>query len=98
MKKWIDYIATRLFTVSGFVTSAAILLIIGFLFTEAVGLFNNPIIEDGYTLAVNKENKIKSLSAEQIKNLFDEEIPNWKELGGEDIPVQTFRLEDLSQY
>ena len=37
MKKWIDYIATRLFTVSGFVTSAAILLIIGFLFTEAVG-------------------------------------------------------------
>lgn len=98
MKKWIDYIATRLFTVSGFVTSAAILLIIGFLFTEAVGLFNNPIIEDGYTLAVNKENKINSLSAEQIKNLFDEEIPNWKELGGEDIPVQTFRLEDLSQY
>ena len=56
MKKWIDHIAKRVFTVSGFVTSAIILLIIGFLFTEAVGLFNNPIVEDGYTLVVNKGN------------------------------------------
>ena len=98
MKKWIDHIAKRAFTVSGFVTSAIILLIIGFLFTEAVGLFNNPIVEDGYTLVVNKENPIKSLSSQQIKDLFDEEIVNWKELGGSDIPVQTFRLEDLSKH
>ena len=98
MKKWIDHIAKRVFTVSGFVTSAIILLIIGFLFTEAVGLFNNPIVEDGYTLVVNKENPIKSLSSQQIKDLFDEEIVNWKELGGSDIPVQTFRLEDLSKH
>lgn len=98
MKKWIDHIAKRVFTVSGFVTSAIILLIIGFLFTEAVGLFNNPIVEDGYTLVVNKENPIKSLSSQQIKDLFDEEIVNWKELGGSDIPVQTFRLQDLSKH
>lgn len=98
MKKWIDHIAKQAFTVSGFVTSAIILLIIGFLFTEAVGLFNNPIVEDGYTLVVNKENPIKSLSSQQIKDLFDEEIVNWKELGGSDIPVQTFRLEDLSKH
>ena len=70
MKKWIDHIAKRVFTVSGFVTSAIILLIIGFLFTEAVGLFNNPIVEDGYTLVVNKENPIKSLSSQQIKDLI----------------------------
>lgn len=67
-------------------------------FYEAVGLFNNPIVEDGYTLVVNKENPIKSLSSQQIKDLFDEEIVNWKELGGSDIPVQTFRLEDLSKH
>lgn len=30
--------------------------------------------------------------------MFDEEIVNWKELGGSDIPVQTFRLEDLSKH
>lgn len=98
MKKWIDHIAKRIFTVSAFVTSAVILLIIGFLFTEAIGLFNNPIVEEGYTLVVNKENPIKYLSSKQIKDLFDEEIVNWKELGGSDIPVQTFRLEDLLKH
>lgn len=88
MKKWIDHIAKRVFTVSGFVTSAIILLIIGFLFTEAVGLFNNPIVEDGYTLVVNKENPIKSLSSQQIKDLFDEEIVNWKELEAAIFPYK----------
>lgn len=36
MKKWIDILVRRILTVSGFTTSAAILLIIGFLFKEAV--------------------------------------------------------------
>lgn len=45
MKKLIDIIAGRVLTVSGFVTSIVILLIIGFLFTEAVGLFSNPVVE-----------------------------------------------------
>ena len=44
MKKLIDTIAGRVLTVSGFVTSIVILLIIGFLFTEAVGLFSNPVV------------------------------------------------------
>ena len=42
MKKWIDIIAKRVLTVSGFVTSIVIVLIIAFLFAEAVGLFSQP--------------------------------------------------------
>ena len=95
MKKWIDRIARRIFTLSGFVTSVVILLIIGFLFSEAAGLFRQPIVEEGYVLALNKENDVDRLSAEQIKQLFDEDITNWKELGGKDMPVKVFRLEDL---
>ena len=97
MKKWIDRIARRIFTVSGFVTSIVILLIIGFLFTEAVGLFDNPVVDKGYVLALNKSNPVKHLSAEDIKQLFDEEITNWKEVGGPDEKVKVFRLEDLDK-
>ena len=95
MKKWIDRIAARIFTVSGFTTSIVILLIIGFLFKEAVGLFSNPIVDKGYVLALHPDNPVKELSAYQIKELFDEEIDNWKEVGGNDQPVKVFRLEDL---
>ena len=98
MKKLIDRIARYVLTVSGFTTSVVILLIIGFLFKEAVGLFNNPIVEDGYVLALNEGNDVKKLSAQQIKNIFDEEITNWKEVGGEDMPITVFRLEDLDKH
>lgn len=97
MKKWIDRIARQIFTLSGFVTSVVILLIIGFLFSEGAGLFRQPIVEEGYMLALNKSNDVERLSAEQIKQLFDEDITNWKEVGGSDMPVTVFRLEDLDR-
>lgn len=97
MKKWIDRIARQIFTLSGFVTSVVILLIIGFLFSEGAGLFRQPIVEEGYVLALNKSNDVERLSAEQIKQLFDEDITNWKEVEGSDMPVTVFRLEDLDR-
>lgn len=42
------------------------------------------MIEEGYVLALNKSNKVIVLTPAQIKNVFDEEITNWKELGGKD--------------
>jgi len=95
MKKWIDIIARRVLTCSGFVTSAVILLIIGFLFSEGVGLFSSPVVEDGYALVLNSKNPVEKLNASQIKALFDEDITNWKEVGGNDESVKVFRLEDL---
>lgn len=49
-------------------------------------------------LAVNKANPVQELSAAQIKDVFDEEITNWKELGGPDAEVKVFRLEDITSY
>ena len=48
------------------------------------------VIEEGYVLAVNKANPVQELSAAQIKDVFDEEITNWKELGGPDAEVKVF--------
>lgn len=98
MKKIFETIVRGLLTCSGFVTSLVILLIIGFLFTEGAGLFSERVIEEGYVLALNKENEVSQLSAKQIKAVFDEDIVNWKEVGGKDMPIKTFRLEDVERY
>lgn len=88
MKRVWEKIVEGILTCSGFVTSITILLIVVFLFAEALGLFNKKVIEEGYVLAVNKANPVQELSAAQIKDVFDEEITNWKELGGPDAEVK----------
>ena len=98
MKKILEKIAEGVLTCSGFVTSITIVLIIVFLFSQAFGLFTSKIIEDGYVIALNQGNKVSELTPVQIKNVFDEEITNWKEVGGEGLPIPVFRLEDLTHY
>ena len=58
MKKVFERIIEGILTCSGFVTSITILLIVLFLFTEAFGLFSSKVIEEGYVLALNKDNKV----------------------------------------
>ena len=65
MKKIFEKIIEGILTCSGFVTSITILLIVLFLFTEAFGLFNSKVIEEGYVLALNKGNKVNTLSPAQ---------------------------------
>lgn len=98
MKRFFEKVIEGILTCSGFVTSITILLIVVFLFTEGFGLFGSKVIEEGYVLAVNKTNKVDELTPEQIKNVFDEEITNWHELGGENVPIMPFRLNDLTKY
>ena len=81
MKKLFEKIIEGVLACSGFVTSITIVLIILFLFSEALGLFNSRVIEEGYVLALNKDNKVSELTPAQIKDVFDEEITNWNEVG-----------------
>ena len=98
MKKLFEKIIEGVLACSGFVTSITIVLIILFLFSEALGLFNSRVIEEGYVLALNKDNKVSELTPAQIEDVFDEEITNWNEVGGQDMPIRLFRLEDITQY
>lgn len=84
--------------VSGGVTSVTILLIVFFLFKEGIGLFGSPAVEQGYVVAVNRENTVRDLSPVQLKDVFDSRITNWSELGGKDEPIVVFRLNDIEQY
>lgn len=98
MKKVFEKIVEGILACSGFVTSLTIVLIVLFLFSEAVGLFSSRVIEEGYVLALNKGNEVSKLTPAQIKDVFDEEITNWKEVGGENLSIRLFRLEDITQY
>ena len=95
MKQVWEKIVEGILTCSGFITSITIVLIVIFLFTEAFGLFGNKVTEEGYVLAVNGKNPVRELSAVQIKDVFDEEITNWSEVGGPDIGI---KLEDITSY
>lgn len=97
MKKIFEKIVEGILACSGFVTSLTIVLIVVFLFSEALGLFSSKVIEEGYVLALNKENRVSELTPAQIKDVFDEELTNWNEVGG-DLPIRLFRLEDITQY
>ncbi|NDP19490.1 MAG: phosphate ABC transporter permease subunit PstC [Paludibacter sp.] len=98
MKRFFEKLVEGTLLISGSITSITILLIILFLFKEASGLFNAPVIEEGYVLAMNKSNPVKKLDAYQIKQIFDAEITNWDEVGGKEEPIEVVRLSDLTKY
>ena len=98
MKRFIEKLVEGALLISGSITSITILLIVLFLFKEASGLFNSPVIEDGYELAFNKTNPVNKLSSYQIKEIFDGKITNWDEVGGKDQLIELVRLSDLTKY
>lgn len=95
LKRIIERIIESIFTVSGAVTSIAILLIVIFLFKEGFGLFNSPSVEKGYSLYVNSKNTVSNLTVTEIKQIFDAEITNWKDCGGNEQEIMTFRFEEI---
>ncbi|MFZ4455342.1 MAG: phosphate ABC transporter permease subunit PstC [Bacteroidales bacterium] len=98
MKRFIEKLVEGALLISGSVTSITILLIVIFLFKEASGLFNSPVIEEGYVLGLNKANPVKKLNSYQIKQIFDANITNWSEVGGKDQEIEVVRLSDLTNY
>lgn len=83
---------------SGTVTSLAVVLIVVFLFKEGLGVFDKKPVEQGYVIAINKNNPVKKISSEQIKNIYDQKITHWSDIGGKPDSIVLFRLEDISNF
>lgn len=97
--KVLETITEKLLMASGYITSITIILMVVFLFREGAGLFNTPDIEEGYVLAVNRENPVQKLSPQQVMQVFDGDIASWGTLGwGGGDSIRLFRLDDITAY
>lgn len=98
IQKFGERIIESFLLLSGTVTSVTVLLIVWFLFKEGITVFGSSPVEEGNTIAINGANPVKELSAEQLKNIFDQEITNWKDVGGANDSIILFRTEDIVNY
>lgn len=55
-----------------------------------------PIAMDALVFIVNEANPVRSISIEDIQGIYTGRIKNWKELGGNDIPIVAFQRPDYS--
>lgn len=49
-----------------------------------------PVAWDALALITHKDNPVDSITLEQVRAIYEGEITNWKELGGNDAPLRLF--------
>lgn len=80
------------------VTSLTILLIVIFLFKEGFSLFRKSSLEEGSVLVLHKSNPLNKINDTDLKNIFDQSITDWSEVGGDSVPITLFRIDDIGNY
>lgn len=55
-----------------------------------------PIGKDALVFIVNENNPVDELTTEQLMDIYTGKIRNWKEVGGEDIPIEAFTRPETS--
>jgi phosphate transport system substrate-binding protein len=54
------------------------------------------IAYDALSIIVNPANKVSQLTREQLEGIFTGKIKNWKEVGGDDMPIVAYSRESSS--
>ena len=54
---------------------------------KSTGITEHVLAYDGIAVVVNKENTVKDLDSETVKKIFEGEITNWSEVGGNDEDI-----------
>lgn len=49
-----------------------------------------PVAWDALAVIVHKENPISNITSQQIRDVYEGKITNWKQLGGRDTPIKLF--------
>lgn len=54
---------------------------------SGINPYENVVANDGIAIVVHKNNPIKNLTIQQIKDIYTGKISNWKEVGGPAMPI-----------
>jgi len=97
-KRFLESLVEGLLTISGTVTTFTVLLIVLFLFREGASLFSTSPVENNNLLVVNAGNPVSHLSATQCKDIFDQKITHWNEIGGKPDSIRIVTINELTNY
>jgi len=51
---------------------------------------------EGFVFLVNAENPVKSLTQQQLRDIYQGKITNWREVGGRDLPIVAYQRNEHS--
>jgi phosphate transport system permease protein len=91
-----EKIVTGILFSSSTITSLTVILIVVFLFREGIGLFNSTPTEKNYVIAVSKLNTVPVITSNQLADIFNQDITNWKQLGGRNDSIIRLTVNDLA--
>ncbi|MEK6615054.1 MAG: phosphate ABC transporter permease subunit PstC [Bacteroidota bacterium] len=97
-RKLVEKFIEGILFLSSSVTTLTVLLIVVFLFREGMDVFTQSPVEEGFAMAVNKNNPVQEITSPQLKNIFDQNITNWSTLGGNNDSIILFRIDDINNY
>lgn len=83
---------------SSTITSLTVILIIVFLIKEGIGIFNASPLESNFVIEVSEVNPVKELNATQLKAIFNQDITNWSQVGGQNDSIILFTTGDITDY
>jgi len=91
-----EKIVTGILFSSSTITSLTVILIVIFLFKEGIGLFSHTPTEKNYVIAVSKQNTVPVITSNELADIFNQDITNWKQLGGRNDSIIRLTINDLA--
>jgi phosphate transport system permease protein len=98
IKKLINKLTEGILMLSSTVTTLTVLLIIVFLFSEGLSVFKESPLEGDNIIVLNHHNTVSHITSSDIKDIFDQNITNWKSLGGSNDSIILFTFNDIGNY